>query len=257
MNKKKLTKLGVSLALVATVGVGATLAYLSATSDTLTNSFTVGDGFITDEEGRPAIILDEQFWTNKDTETITDDEKSEFSPSRTIKGNTYKDVLSGDTLTKDPTVHVRNGSVNSYVFVKVDGLDDLVALQNNKNETLFSVDINDDTNQWKKVANLTDVGNIGGYKDNLTNELDGVYAWHQALVTEGKTDDDGYYQSTDPLFNAIVVKDVANFLDDENQKIDLTNYDITITACAVQAKAQGTTITEADAFADATFTKQN
>ena len=31
--------------------------------------------------------------------------------------------------------------------------------------------------------------------------------------------------------------------------------DITITACAVQAKAQGTTITEADAFKDATFTK--
>lgn len=250
MNKKKLTKLGVSLALVATVGVGATLAYLSATSDTLTNSFTVGDGFITDDEGRPAIILDEQFWTNKGTDTITEDEKSPFSDTRTTDGNEYKDVLSGDTLTKDPTVHVRNGSVNSYVFVKVDGLDDLVALQNNKDETLFSVDINNESNQWKKVAN-TD----GGYTTTPNNKLDGVYVWYQPLETEGKTDEDGYYQSTDPLFNAIVVNDVANFLNDENQKIDLTDYDITIAACAVQAKAQGTTITEADAFADATFTK--
>ncbi len=246
MNKKKLTKLGVSLALVATVGVGATLAYLSATSDTLTNSFTVGDGFITDDE-HPSIVLDEAFWTNDGKDQITEDEKSPFNPSRTTDGNEYKNVLSGDTLTKDPTVHVRNGSVNSYVFVRVDGLDELVALQNKDDETLFSVDINDD-NQWKKVAN-TD----GVYTPTPNDQLDGVYVWHQPLETEGKTE--GYYQSTDALFDAIVVRNVSNFLDDSNQKISLEDNDIIITACAVQAKAQGTTITEADAFKDATFTK--
>ena len=247
MNKKKLTKLGVSLALVATVGVGATLAYLSATSDTLTNSFTVGDGFITDDE-HPSIVLDETFWTNGGKDQITEDEKSPFSDTRTTDGNDYNNVLAGDVLTKDPTVHVRNGSVNSYVFVRVDGLDELVALKNKADETLFSVDINNDSNQWKKVAN-TD----GVYTTSPNVELDGVYVWYQPLETEGKTE--GYYQSTGALFDAIEVQDVSNFLDDSNQKISLEDNDITITACAVQAKAQGTTITEADAFKDATFTK--
>ena len=46
MTKKKLMMAGLSAGLVAVVGVGGTLAYLSAQSDVVENSFTVGKGFI-------------------------------------------------------------------------------------------------------------------------------------------------------------------------------------------------------------------
>lgn len=41
-SKKKLITLITSIALIAAVGVGATLAYLTATTGTVTNTFTVG-----------------------------------------------------------------------------------------------------------------------------------------------------------------------------------------------------------------------
>ena len=43
MNKKKLGVTLGSLALVGAIGFGATLAYLSDTAGTLTNTFVVGD----------------------------------------------------------------------------------------------------------------------------------------------------------------------------------------------------------------------
>ncbi len=42
MNKKKLVTTFGSLALVGVIGVGASLAYLSDKTNTLTNTFTIG-----------------------------------------------------------------------------------------------------------------------------------------------------------------------------------------------------------------------
>lgn len=84
--KKKLFISVVAVALVACFAIGGTLAWLADSTQTVTNTFTVGDINIT---------LDE------DT------------------GSTYK-VTPGTNITKDPEVTVKANSEDCWLFVKVD-----------------------------------------------------------------------------------------------------------------------------------------
>lgn len=84
--KKKLFISVVAVALVACFAIGGTLAWLADSTQTVTNTFTVGDINIT---------LDE------DT------------------GSTYK-VTPGTNITKDPEVTVKANSEACWLFVKVD-----------------------------------------------------------------------------------------------------------------------------------------
>lgn len=93
--KKTLTMV-LALVLVAAISVGATLAYLTST-DTVTNTFTVGN---------VAITMDEQ-----DVDNSTKDAERD-------QANSYK-LMPGHTYTKDPIVHVSSTSEDCYLFVKV------------------------------------------------------------------------------------------------------------------------------------------
>lgn len=108
MKKKSLITMLVALTLVAVVGIGATLAYLSSTTGTLTNTFTVGNGI-----------------------EIKQDESDESTPDdptdRTEEGNDYTDIQPGDVLVKDPTVTVKADSTECYVFMQLTGADALAA----------------------------------------------------------------------------------------------------------------------------------
>lgn len=84
--KKKLFISVVAVALVACFAIGGTLAWLTDSTQTETNTFTVGDINITLEE---------------------------------TTGNTYK-VTPGTDLKKDPEVTVKANSENCWLFVKVD-----------------------------------------------------------------------------------------------------------------------------------------
>ena len=88
-----------------------TMAYLTSQTETVTNTFTVGN---------VAITLDETDVTPmgvKDTDAR-------------VKGNEYK-LIPGHTYIKDPTVHVDTDSEESWLFVKVDnGISDLEATGN-------------------------------------------------------------------------------------------------------------------------------
>lgn len=86
--KKTLTII-VCVILVAAIGVGGTLAWLTATSDTLTNTFTLGNVKITLAE---------------------------------TTGSTYK-MSPGSTIAKDPKVTVIKDSEDCYLFVKIEGVD--------------------------------------------------------------------------------------------------------------------------------------
>lgn len=89
VKSKKPLAIAASLALVAVLAVGATVAWLTAKTDTVTNTFTVGDINITL------------------TETgATDNAKS-------------YDFVPGDTLEKDPKVTVVANSEACYLFVRV------------------------------------------------------------------------------------------------------------------------------------------
>ena len=79
--------------------VFGTMAYLTST-DTVTNTFTVG---------QVAITLDE---------AKVDTNGAAVTPAERVKANTYK-LMPGHTYTKDPTVTVKTGSEESYVRMKV------------------------------------------------------------------------------------------------------------------------------------------
>ncbi len=118
------------LLVVATVM--GTMAYLTST-DTVTNTFTVG---------KVAITLDEAK-VNQNGEAVT--------PAVRVKANEYK-LIPGHSYTKDPTVHVAADSEDSYIFVKVEnGIapfevagDKAIANQIEKN-------------QWNDLKGVTDV----------------------------------------------------------------------------------------------------
>lgn len=94
MNKKSLLMMMVTICLIAVVGVGATLAYLTDTTETLTNTFTLG---------KTDIEIDEPEWEEPE------------------------DIVPGQEIAKDPTVTVKAKSVDSYVFMSVSGIDEMEA----------------------------------------------------------------------------------------------------------------------------------
>ncbi len=105
MKKKNLITTAVSLALVAVVGVGATLAYFTDKTDTMTNVFV---------SGKVDVTLIDEF--NK---TETPKGEYEFDENGVQTGILYTNVMPGDTLDKDVSLMVRDGSSNAHVGIVV------------------------------------------------------------------------------------------------------------------------------------------
>lgn len=93
--KKKTLALLLALVLVFGAAVGGTIAYLTDTTDPVTNTFTVG---------KVDITLTETF--NTDT---NNDQKNDAWQAQLIPGTTYA---------KDPVVTVTNDSEDCWLFVK-------------------------------------------------------------------------------------------------------------------------------------------
>ena len=89
--------------LLVCASVMGTLAYLQSTTNVVTNTFTVGNVTITLNE-TPVDVY------------------GAVVAGEPVMGNEYK-LIPGHTYTKDPTIHVKAGSEQCYLFVKVvDGL---------------------------------------------------------------------------------------------------------------------------------------
>lgn len=101
MNKmKKFALIAVCAALLVCVTIGATVAYLTAQSAEVKNTFTVG---------KVAITLDEK---------KVDENGVPVEGAAHVTENSYK-LLPGSEYEKDPTVHVTAGSEPCIVFVEV------------------------------------------------------------------------------------------------------------------------------------------
>lgn len=161
MKNKKIMLSVVSGLLVAAVAVGGTLAYLSDKTDTVTNTFNVGSGYIKDDEHQ-GLWLDEVKYGTEDQRTET--------------GNNYGELLPGSIVKKDPTFHMTGGSVESYVIAKVTGVDDAMKagyiFKNAANEVGFN-------GQWVKVANLD-----GSTLDPSFTGADGYYIYSSVETGE-------------------------------------------------------------------------
>lgn len=97
MSKTKKRAIAIVLAAVLLIGavVGGTIAWLFDTSDTVTNTFTVGDINI----------------------TLTETEGTKVGDSETNRDFAF---LPGDTLAKDPKITVAANSEACYVYVKIE-----------------------------------------------------------------------------------------------------------------------------------------
>ena len=111
MKKSKAILMALCAVLLVAASVMGTLAYLTST-DTVTNTFTVGN---------VAITLDE-VQVNANGTPVED--------AARVQENTYK-LLPGHTYTKDPTVHVTTGSEDCYLFVKV--VNEIAAIEDPSN----------------------------------------------------------------------------------------------------------------------------
>lgn len=133
--KKAMKVLGILLCAVLLVvgSVAATLAYLTAKTERVTNTFTVGDVAITLTEAKTDINGQPMYGENK-VDSLEDAER------RSV-GNTYH-LVPGYKFYKDPTVSITAGSDSAYVrmLVEMKGAEwtDLVGLTD-FNDTVWSL----------------------------------------------------------------------------------------------------------------------
>lgn len=137
MSKRKVFTLVLAVILLLTCAVSGVLAWLSAKTDPVTNTFspsTIG------------LTLDEYDYVPATNSLDT-------TSARVKANNDYK-LIPGWSLPKDPTVTVNAGSVDCYVFLKVE--------KTNNPDTYLDYTIN--TANWTAVEGQTNV-----YYKKLTN----------------------------------------------------------------------------------------
>lgn len=136
MRKNKSLVLVLALVLLLGVSVGGTLAWLTAQTDEVKNTFTSAKLF---DDAATEFTLWEHEATDSDGDGVyTLDTNSE------VPSNTYK-VLPGVNIPKDPTVDIVDLQENAYLYIKV--------TSNLPNTLSYSID--DDN--WESLTGTTGV----------------------------------------------------------------------------------------------------
>ena len=190
--RNKIMLLALCMAALIAVSVLGTMAYLTST-DTVTNTFTVG---------KVAITLDE---------AKVNDAGVAVTPAERVKANSYK-LMPGHSYTKDPTVHVTDGSENCYIFVKVEnGISAFEAANEESTDGYKTIATQIITNGWTKLADNDNV-----YYRSYTN---GENAQKSFTVFSN-------FKIADNANNAEATKTSWNAVTAENTKITVTAYAI-------------------------------
>lgn len=210
---KKVLALAACAVLLVTASVMGTLAYLTS-QDTVENTFTVGNVQINLFE---SIV----------------NEMGEKTGGRTEDGNKYH-LLPGHTYSKDPTVHILEGSESSYVrmLVKVKNYSNLkAAMPESKYPTYY---VNGDFLLQYLVEGWSDSTWISTNKIDVVDDVATYeFRYHEAVA--GPEDDNDaetkLERALTPLFTSIKVPETVNNTELQNLK----NVSITIEAHAIQA----------------------
>ena len=128
MKKKNVLMMALSLCLVAVVAIGGTLAYLTATPDEVTNTFTFVEG---DGDG------------NVITVAVTEEEPV-VTGGVSVDGDSadgwnYTNVVPGQELNKKPVISA-TAYVPSYVFVRITDGDWVSVVESTMNSDWLVVD---------------------------------------------------------------------------------------------------------------------
>lgn len=219
-NNKPVKGMALALVLVLLIGcgIGGTLAWLTAQSATVTNTFTVGDINIT--------LQEHPFKTNSTTEL---DETS--TPVQSI--NTYK-VVPGGTQPKKPFVTVKAKSENCYVYVCIENnltIDKAVVVT-------YDIQTTGDNKEWEQVATKT---------DDTTGAVTTLYRYKD-VIAYNETEDQRKTVFTTVSYSADIKKDVSA----TELKIGQLK-DKTIVLNAYAHQSDNTNVETADAAAKAHF----
>lgn len=191
MKKNKLLSMMAAICMISLIGVGATTAYFSDTTEERVNIFTMG---------KVDIELEEPGW-EEDKE----------------------DIVPGQSFAKDPTVTVVANSVPSYVFMNVEGIDEMEAVG-------FSID--SISTHWKKIDQE------GVFKEDT--KKDGIYVYVgdeiQPKIVESSTED----TVLEPLFQKVTYG--VELTENSGGK-----FQIKVKAAAIQAEG-GEDYTYTEAF---------
>lgn len=197
---KKIVALFLAAVMLVCTTVAATVAYLTANTGVVTNTFTVG---------KVEIDL---------LETKVDVYGTDVTPNPTVKANEYK-LVPGHNYMKDPTVFVKSGSEQSYVFIKVtNGISAIEATTNTIAAQLTA-------NKWKQL------------EDKDGNEVANVYYYE--TVVDARTSEQKL-----PVFGEFTLKTDANVAGYATATIKIDAYAVQAdgfdTAAAAWDAAAGT-----------------
>lgn len=228
MNKKLVITL-VSVALVGAVGVGSTLAYLTAKTEEVKNTFTVGDVFYDEELGNGILehIIDAKdeagvneyvLLDNDDAAIVTNDvDDANWAKDNSTTTMNYTKLYPAQKIAKDPTVFLGKESMDAYVFVKVEGA----------NAAEYA----------KVVYNIGDDNTAGKNAWKWYDESKGIL-WKVMTADENAT-----------VFTSVTLADdVDKIVESKGNKLT----DIVLTSWAVQYKGMAD---EKEAFAQTAFAK--
>lgn len=229
MKKNKIVMSVISGLLVAAVAVGGTLAYLSDTSNQVTNTFNVGSGYEWDEDHEH-----QGLWLDETANPAPGENPVVISETdRTETGVDYTEMYPGTVVAKDPTFHLTEGSTDSYVFARVTGADAMIAagyVISDIDLGDFDVEPTSSVNEmaWEKVADDDDANDAG---------FDGIYRY-RTTVKGG--------EDLISLFNSVKLsKDVDN---DEFDAILPSSMDIQGVAIQTANLTADEALTEAQTF---------
>ena len=206
MKKTKAILMALCAVLLVAASVMGTLAYLTST-DTVTNTFTVGKVAITLDEAK--VNVNGQKLDANDN-VYAEDGSVELAAR--VQENDYK-LMPGHEYVKDPIVHVAADSEDCYLFVKVEnGIADIEA------STTIADQMKD--NGWTRVSGTP---NVYAYKD-VVSAGDNVDVFKTFTISGDVTNEelDGTIVVTGPSGESITAPDYRQ-------------AKIVVTAYAVQA----------------------
>ena len=112
MQKKNVLMMTMSLAMVGVVAVGGTLAYLTSNTKTLTNTFTVGEGYDSGDFKLDETDVIEELGVKTNPTAIDPNDREETA-------NVYAPVAPGSRIAKDPTFYLKKDAPESWVVAEV------------------------------------------------------------------------------------------------------------------------------------------
>lgn len=166
MNKKKLIMLLSSIALIAVVGVGATLAYFTDSTETMSNIITTGNVNITISENKVELAEDGVEYELTDEVVSLEDE---------VKGVSYGNIMPGQTLPKNPTISLQGDSRDAYVRATVTVVPDVDIEEPTADDLAYEANLANLQSQL--ITSITGTGDwvlgVGGklyFQDILTKD---------------------------------------------------------------------------------------